>query len=75
MLLRNLIKLLEKNYELIFWNIPNDDLEKDFYEWVKYLHMAIQKLRNEKSHKPAEIINKNSALHYIALASLAYELI
>jgi len=37
--------------------------------------MAIQKLRNEKSHKPAEIINKNSALHYIALASLAYELI
>jgi len=37
--------------------------------------MAIQKLRNEKSHKPAEDIDKNLAIHYIVLASLAYDLI
>ena len=37
--------------------------------------MAIQNLRNEKVHKPAEEMDKNLALHYIVLASLAYDLI
>ena len=37
--------------------------------------MAIQKLRNEKAHKPAEDIEKNLAIHYIVLVSLAYDLI
>lgn len=37
--------------------------------------MAIQKLRNEKAHTPATRIDKNLAIHYIVLASLAYDLI
>ena len=37
--------------------------------------MAIQNLRNEKAHTPAKEIDKNLAIHYIALASLAYDLI
>lgn len=37
--------------------------------------MAIQNLRNEKSHTPAKDMDKNLALHYIVLASLAYDLI
>jgi len=37
--------------------------------------MAIQKLRNEKAHTPAMIVDKNLAIHYIVLASLAYDLI
>jgi len=65
----------EDNYELIFWNKPRDDAEKDFFEWVKFLHLAIQNLRNEKAHTPAKDIDKNLAIHYIVLASLAYDLI
>ena len=63
------------NYEMIFWHSPQNDAEKDFFEGVKFLHMAIQKLRNEKSHTPAKELNKNLAIHYIVLASLAYDLI
>lgn len=63
------------NYELIFWNAPTDDAEKDFFEWVKFLHLAIQNLRNEKAHTPAKDLDKNLAIHYIVLASLAYDLI
>lgn len=37
--------------------------------------MAIQNLRNEKSHTPARELDKNLAIHYIVLASLAYDLI
>lgn len=65
----------ESNYKIIFWHLPGDDTEKDFFEWVKFLHMAIQNLRNEKSHTPAKDMDKNLALHYIVLASLAYDLI
>ena len=50
-------------------------MEKDFFEGVKFLHMAIQFLRNEKAHTPALDLDKNLAIHYIALASLAYDLI
>ncbi len=63
------------NYEIIFWHNPVDDAENDFFEWVKFLHMAIQNLRNEKAHTPAKDIDKNLAIHYIVLASLAYDLI
>jgi len=63
------------NYEKIFGRQPVDDVEKDFFEGVKFLHMAIQFLRNEKAHTPASDLNKNLAIHYIALASLAYDLI
>lgn len=64
-----------ENYEIIFWHKPIDDAEEDFFEWVKFLHMAIQNLRNEKAHTPAKDIDKNLAIHYIVLASLAYDLI
>ncbi len=64
-----------QNLEKIFGHQPIDDVEKDFFEGVKFLHMAIQFLRNEKAHTPALEINKNLAIHYISLASLAYDLI
>jgi len=63
------------NYEKIFGHQPIDEAEKDFFEGVKFLHMSIQFLRNEKAHTPAGEIDKNLAIHYISLASLAYDLI
>lgn len=63
------------NYEKIFGHHPADDAERDFFEGVKFLHMAIQFLRNEKAHTPARKLDKNLTIHYIALASLAYDLI
>ena len=65
----------DDNYALIFGHKAKDEAEKDFFEGVKFLHMAIQKLRNEKAHTPARKIDKNLAIHYIVLASLAYDLI
>jgi uncharacterized protein (TIGR02391 family) len=65
----------EDNCEKIFGHEPQNDAEKDFFEGVKYLHMAIQNLRNEKAHTPAQELDKNLAIHYIVLASLAYDLI
>lgn len=65
----------EGNYTTIFGHEAKNDAEKDFFEGVKFLHMAIQKLRNEKAHTPANEIDKNLAIHYIVLASLAYDLI
>jgi len=65
----------DDNYVLIFGKEAKDEAEKDFFEGVKFLHMAIQKLRNEKAHTPANNIDKNLAIHYIVLASLAYDLI
>lgn len=65
----------EDNYEILFGHKPFDEAEKDFFEGVKFLHMAIQNLRNEKSHSPAKELEKNLAIHYIVLASLAYSLI
>ena len=63
------------NYEKIFGHQPLNDAEKDFFEGIKFLHMAIQFLRNEKAHTPAQDLDKNLAVHYISLASLAYDLI
>lgn len=63
------------NFDKIFGHQPKDDAEKDFFEGVKFLHMAIQFLRNDKSHTPAQDMDKNLAIHYISLASLAYDLI
>jgi len=65
----------ESNYEKIFGHTPVDSVEKDFFEGVKFLHMSIQFLRNEKAHTPAGDLDKNLAIHYISLASLAYDLI
>lgn len=65
----------DANIVKIFGHKPKDGVEKDFFEGVKFLHMAIQFLRNEKAHTPAQNLDKNLAIHYIALASLAYDLI
>lgn len=65
----------ESNLEKIFGHAPRDTVEKDFYDGVKFLNMAIQFLRNEKAHTPATPLEPNLALHYISLASLAYDLI
>ncbi len=65
----------KSNYRKIFGHLPVDDAKEDFFEGVKFLHMAIQFLRNEKAHTPASELDKNLAIHYIALASLAYDLI
>lgn len=37
--------------------------------------MAIQKFRNEKAHTPAKALDRNLAIHYISMASLAYQLV
>jgi uncharacterized protein (TIGR02391 family) len=65
----------KENYKKIFGHLPKDAREEDFFRGIKFLHMALQFLRNEKSHTPANKINKNLAIHYIALASLAFDLI
>ncbi|MBU0974378.1 TIGR02391 family protein [Patescibacteria group bacterium] len=65
----------EANIIKIFGHKPKDEAERDFFEGVKFLHMAIQFLRNEKAHTLAQDLDKNLAIHYIALASLAYDLI
>lgn len=65
----------ESNQEKIFGYKPKNEAEKDFFEGVKFLHMSIQFLRNEKAHTPAQDLDKNLAIHYISLASLAYDLI
>lgn len=59
----------------IFGRKPNNELEKNFIDGVKFIHMSIQNLRNEKSHSPAKELDRNLAIHYITLSSLAYELI
>ncbi len=63
------------NQEKIFGHASRNPVEKDFYDGVKYLNMSIQFLRNEKAHTPATPLESNLALHYISLASLAYDLI
>lgn len=63
------------NQAKIFGHVSRNPVEKDFYDGVKYLNMSIQFLRNEKAHTPATPLESNLALHYISLASLAYDLI
>lgn len=63
------------NIEKIFGHQPAHDAEKDFFEGVKFLNMSIQFLRNEKAHTPATPLERNLAIHYVSLASLAYDLI
>lgn len=63
-------------WEQLFGQNPAKDTpEYDFCRGVGYLHLGIQFLRNEKAHMPANALDMNLAIHYIALASLTYELI
>lgn len=63
------------NIEKLFGHLPVNAAEKDFFEGVKFLNMAIQYLRNEKAHTPASYLDPNLAVHYISLASLSYDLV
>ena len=65
----------DNNLENIFGYTPENETVKDFCEGVKYLNMAIQKFRNEKAHTPAKALDRNLAIHYISMASLAYQLV
>lgn len=58
----------------IFQQEPENDAEKDFREGVRFLHMAIQNFRNEKAHSLHDL-ERNRAMHYITLASLAMILV
>ena len=64
------------HYEALFGKAtPANDAEGDFFRGIGYLHLGVQHLRNEKAHTPATPLEPNLAVHYIALASLAYDLI
>lgn len=66
----------EQYYEVLFGKAnPLNDAEKDFFRGAGYLHLAVQFLRNEKAHSLAAPLEPNLALHYISLASLAYDLV
>ncbi|MBU8830558.1 TIGR02391 family protein [Mycolicibacterium goodii] len=64
------------HYQALFGKVaPTTDTEADFFRGIGYLHLGVQHLRNEKAHTPASSLDPNLAIHYIALASLAYDLI
>ena len=66
----------KKHYAALFGTAtPANDAQADFFRGVGYLHLGVQFLRNEKAHTPATEVEPNLALHYISLASLAYDLI
>ena len=63
------------HYQALFGKAePDNQAEGDFFRGVGYLHLGVQFLRNEKAHTPAAPVEPNLALHYISLASLAYDL-
>ncbi len=64
------------HYEALFGKAtPANVAEADFFRGIGYLHLGVQHLRNEKAHTPATPLEPNLAVHYISLASLAYDLI
>ena len=68
--------LNNKHWQSIFGSVPTIGTpEADFMRGAGYIHLGVQYLRNEKTHTTATSLDKNLALHYISLASLAYDLI
>lgn len=66
----------KKYYAALFAKgTPANPAEADFFRGVGYLHLGVQFLRNEKAHTLATFVEPNLAIHYISLASLAYDLI
>jgi uncharacterized protein (TIGR02391 family) len=66
----------QKHYAALFGrSSPASQAEGDFFRGVGYLHLGIQFLRNEKAHSLSTFVEPNLAIHYISLASLAYDLI
>ncbi|MDQ1126475.1 uncharacterized protein (TIGR02391 family) [Microbacterium sp. SORGH_AS 505] len=65
-----------KHYSaLLGKSAPAGMAEADFFRGIGYLHLGVQFLRNEKAHSLATFVEPNLAIHYISLASLAYDLI
>lgn len=65
-----------RHYRALFGKeAPGTQAEGDFFRGVGYLHLGVQFLRNEKAHTLATFVEPNLAVHYISLASLAYDLI
>ena len=68
--------LNERHYAKFFGDDPAPtQAERDFRRGVGYLHLGVQFLRNEKAHTLATDMEPNLAIHYVALASLAYDLV
>lgn len=68
--------LNNKHWGKVFGSIPiTGTPESDFMRGAGYIHLGVQYLRNEKTHTTATSLDRNLALHYIALASLAYDLV
>jgi uncharacterized protein (TIGR02391 family) len=66
----------EAHYKALFGKTKAEDAaQADFFRGVGYLHLGVQHLRNEKAHTLATPLEPNLAIHYISLASLAYDLI
>lgn len=66
----------DAHYEALFGKAkPTTEAEADFFRGIGYLHLGIQHLRNEKAHTRATPMEPNLAIHYVSLASLAYDLI
>lgn len=66
----------DKFYKELFGKVEaSQTAQNDFFRGVGYLHLGVQFLRNESAHTPASDIEANLAIHYISLASLAYDLI
>lgn len=65
-----------KHYAALFGKAAAANMaEADFFRGIGYLHLGVQFLRNEKAHSLATFVEPNLAIHYISLASLAYDLI
>lgn len=63
-------------FEDLFGSLPEKGTpEYDLYKGYAYIQLAIQFLRNEKAHSLSKKVDRNMALHFITLASLAYTLI
>lgn len=63
-------------WETLFGSLPQKGTpEYDSYKGYAYLQLAIQFLRNEQAHSLSKRLDRNLALHFITLASLAYTLI
>lgn len=66
----------DAHYKALFGKAkPSTAAEADFFRGIGYLHLGVQHLRNEKAHTPATPMEPNLAIHYVSLASLAYDLI
>lgn len=68
---------LNKNYHnQLFGSVAEERTpESNFHRGIGYLHLAVQFWRNEKAHSLSKGLDKNTTIHYISLASLAYSLI